>query len=236
MKALVALVIGMACAFAPAGAIAQSDTGAEAAPAAQPDETIVVTGRRDRALDAFLRGDFVTAEEEFRNNLRCIQRVDRQREASIEQAVSDSITASMLASVGAGGEPLSLMQSAGHPPQIYNTPANVHRIAERTCHSPEWQLYMVGLSQIQQGELTDARHSLTLASRSRDELMFDAHFRIGLIDLMNGDVDRAERSLLRLNALQRNCDMRGARCEVHAELDAATSYLRSAIRAERRAR
>lgn len=204
---------------APAPATAHADVQ----PGAKEDEVVVI-GRyhRDRAMDAFLRGDFATAEIEFQNNLHCIQRLERQKEDAIQQASSDAITASMNASVGIPGGVGTV--------NIFNYPQRADEIADRTCHSPQWQLYMIGLSQIQLGRFAEAKRSLYRVTRlSREDAMFDAHYRIGLLELLDRNIDAADRRLAHLSSMQRSCRKRGARCEFHADLDMATAYLRHAI-------
>jgi tetratricopeptide (TPR) repeat protein len=188
-------------------------------------EVIVVEAfRRDRALDAFLRGDFETAEAGFRDNWRCIWRNERLFEASLRQAASDSISASM----SPGGR--MSMQNF-----IQNMPQRADEIRERTCFNAEWQFYMMGLSQIQLGKFAEAKKSLTRAAEAtKDELMFDAHYRLGLLELLDGNIERADRRLARLTKMQRKCNNRGARCEIHADLDVATAYLTRAIATARR--
>ena len=207
---------------APAGSGAQAVT--------EEDYEVIVEGiRRDRAMDAFLRGDFVTAEVEFQNNWRCIWRNERLFEASVRHAASDAISASLSPS-GAGGF------GDVNTPKIHNVPLRADEIADRTCHSAEWQLYMVGLSQIQLGKFAEAKKSLYRAARlSKEDLLFDAHYRIGLLELLDGDIERAARRLTYLTRLQRSCKNRGTRCEIHADLDEATAYLKRAIADARKA-
>ncbi len=208
-------------------ALAQQAPTDEAA-SQEDDPVVVVEGfRRDRAMDAFLRGDFATAEVEFRNNWRCIWRNERLFEASLHQAASDAIRASLSPTGGGLGDV--------NVPRIHNIPLRPEEIAERTCFRPEWQFYMMGLSQIQLGKFAEAKQSLyRVAGLSRDLLMFDAHYRIGLLELLDHDVDRAARQLTELRKMQRHCRYRGARCEVHADLDFAAAHLQRAIADARR--
>jgi hypothetical protein len=209
-------------------------SAANAAGTQEVTEEVVVVGRRDRAMDAFMRGDFVTAEKEFKDNFRCIRREEMLQDFSLEQGVTDAQRATTL------GAPQNAIGDAGAPqvynsPVLYNAPLRPEQIAERTCSSPEWQLYMIGLSQIQLGHLADAKKSLDRATqRSQDLLLFDADFRVGLLELLDGRIERAERRLKRLDRMRRTCDKRGMRCEVHADLDAAIAYLGKSIGDARR--
>ncbi len=205
---------------APADAASRADAGV--------DQEVVVRGfRGDRAMYAFLTGDFVTAEAEFRNNRRCVERLVRLSEAAIAQAISDYTQNSIRA---AGGFAAPGWGSGNSPSMFFNNPQRADEIAERTCHSPTWQLYMIGLSQIQLGRLSEAKESLYRVIRESDELLlFDAHFRIGLLELMDGDTVRANRRLKHLYGLQRSCERRGSQCEIHADIEEATAFLARAI-------
>lgn len=186
------------------------------------DTVIVVEGyRRDRALDAFLRGDFATAEVEFGNNWRCIWRNQRLFEA----AVRDQMSSAMAPSTPTGSNHMSEQRFLR-----LNMPQRADEIRERTCFNPEWQFYMMGLSQIQLGKFAEAKESLYRAAwRTKEDLMFDAHYRIGLLELMDGNIERADRRLSYLTRLQRSCHKRGVRCEVQGDLEVATAFLRRAI-------
>jgi hypothetical protein len=173
--------------------------------------------RRDRALDAFLRGDFATAEVEFRKNEQCIRRVELQIDGAIRQGLveQDRTTGPQ-----------------GNGPGIHNLPLRPEQIRERTCHSKQWQLYMIGLSQIQLGRFEDAKKSLYSVTRmSKEDLLFDAHFRVGLLELLEGDIEKADRRLSHLAGMQRSCRARS--CEVDADLTVATTYLTNAVAAAR---
>lgn len=218
MKKLVLIVAllnsGLAFGYTGAGPGGEKATVPGASSVAQTEETPVVfveAWRRDRALDAFLRGDYVTAEVEFQKNVRCIRRNELAMDAALDRA--------------------SFPQAGpGNEPKIHNLPLRPDQIAERTCYSKEWQLYMIGLSQIQLGRLADAKKSLYSVMRmSKEDLLFDAHYRVGLLELLEGDVESADRRLTHLTKMQRSCQARGNRCEVQADLEAATSYLAHAV-------
>ena len=206
----------MAIAAAP---LASAQAAADAPANEASDPVIVVEAfRRDRALDAFLRGDFVTAEAEFEKNWKCIWRNERLFEAGVRQAMSDHIGGSQ------GGRNYMSQQS------YLSMARRPDEIRERTCFNAEWQFYMMGLSQIQLGKFAEAKKSLYRAAEAtKEELMFDAHYRIGLLELLDGNIENADRRLSYLSKLQRRCNNRGMRCEIHADLDAATDYLKHAI-------
>jgi hypothetical protein len=212
---------GLAFGFTePGSAPLETPAAVEPSASAQDDEQQVVlveAWRRDRALDAFLRGDFATAEVEFQKNERCIRRNELQFQYALWQA--DPTRASLPGGAG-----------AGNAPNIHNLPLRPDQIAERTCHSKEWQRYMIGLSQIQLGRFAEAKKSLYSVMRmSKEDLLFDAHYRVGLLELLEGNVESANRRLVHLTRMQRSCQARGSRCEVSADLELATSYLSHAV-------
>lgn len=210
MKRLVLLAAVMTCGLA-YGYADEPAGDASAANQSEEQQVVVVEGwRRDRALDAFLRGDFATAEVEFRKNLECVQRHERNFEYALRQGLIEM----------ARGFPNAF---------IHNLPKNPDEIRERTCYSKEWQLYMLGLSQIQLGRFDEAKKSLSSATRlSKEELFYDAHYRVGLLELMEGDVESADRRLAHLTKMARSCSAR-SKCEVKADMEVATAYLTRAV-------
>ena len=213
MKSLVLLAAlmngGLAFGFAEQGGAAD-DTQPAAVQGEEQQVVLVEAWRRDRALDAFLRGDFATAEVEFRKNVRCIRRTEFQFEYALQQGEID--------------------MARGIAPNTHNLPVRPEKIAERTCHSKEWQLYRIGLSQIQLGRFAEAKKSLSTVTRlSKEDLLFDAHYRVGLLELLDGDVEGAKRRLTHLVKMRRSCNARGEKCEVSADLEVATAYLARAV-------
>jgi hypothetical protein len=175
---------------------------------------LIEAWRRDRALDAFLRGDFATAEVEFGKNVQCIRRAELQLEYSLRAVQIEQYR----------------YAAFGGSPGIHYLPQRPDQIRERTCHSKEWQLYMIGLSQIQLGRFAEAKKTLYSVTRmSKEDLLFDAHYRVGLLELLDGDVEKANRRLTHLTKMNRSCQARGARCEVNADLEVATAYLTRAV-------
>jgi tetratricopeptide (TPR) repeat protein len=216
---------GLAFGNSEPGAAPLEDPAAAASQVSGHDDeqqvVLVEAWRRDRALDAFLRGDFATAEVEFKKNVRCIRRVELQLDYALRQAIIDA------------GR--NFAAGVAYGPRIHNLPQRPDEITERTCYSKEWQLYMIGLSQIQLGRFDEAKKSLYSVMRlSKEDLLFDAHYRVGLLELLEGDVESADRRLTHLTRMERRCLARGSRCEVHADLEAATSYLSRAVADARR--
>ncbi len=222
MKAVLWLVgllnCGLALGFTePVGGANDAQQAAEAQPGDQGEEPPVVlveAWRIDRAMDSFLRGDFATAEVEFKKNIRCIRRIELELDYAIRHAQLTMYRAA------------ALMDAPG----IYNLPRRPDEIRERTCHSKAWQYYMIGLSQIQLGRFDEAKKSLrTAVGLTKNDVMYDAYYRVGLLELMEGDVESADRRLADLVRMNHSCRARGKRCEVGADMEAATAYLTSAV-------
>jgi hypothetical protein len=225
MKKLILIVAlmngGVAFGYSEPGA---ASAGASASTPDEEQQQIVVEAwRRDRALDAFLSGDFATAEVEFRKNKACIRRVALQQEAAFREGLVEADRSSM--------------RGAAADPGIHHLPQNPDQIRERTCHNKEWQIYMIGLSQIQLGQFAEAKKSLySVMSLTKEDVFFDAHYRVALLELMDGNVEKANRRLAHLVDVQRRCDAKGARCVLHGDLDEATSYLAHAVASAQRER
>ena len=119
MKKLILIVAlmngGVAFGYSEPGA---ATAGASASTQDEEQQQIVVEAwRRDRALDAFLSGDFATAEVEFRKNKACIRRVALQQEAAFREGLVEADRSSM--------------RSATADPGIHNLPQNPDQIRER---------------------------------------------------------------------------------------------------------
>lgn len=219
-------------AAAPA-ALAQEEAAAgdeQAERAEAPVDEIVVIGpkmRRDRAMDAFLRGDFETAELEFGKNARCVQRLESQRKWAHEQFVSDSITAEML---GNAGGPSAGQRQPSVSPSYQGPPASPTRTPKRTCEDEAFQLYMQALSLLQLGRYAEAKKLFyRVIALRKDISVYDAHYRIGLLEVVAGDLKKANDRLAHLKTLQKRCRRIGDKCEVADEIDESIIILASAI-------
>ena len=70
------------------------------------------------------------------------------------------------------------------------------------------QLYFAGLSQIQLGKTNEALRNFERATAS-SKILYDAHYKIGLIKLLTGDAKSAESELKKIEGILkrcRNCD------------------------------
>ncbi|NNU15475.1 tetratricopeptide repeat protein [Parvularcula sp. ZS-1/3] len=206
---------------------------------AEADDTIVIEVpiQRDNAMDAFRRGDYAKAEVEFNLNARCALRREREQEAAFEnarrdaargetQSQSQSTTPSGASGPGQGGSSNQGASSGGS-----SVPNNVRdegeESKERTCENRGFQLYMKGLSQLQLGKTEDAKKNFQTAI-SLDPMLYDAHYKLGLIALLEGDEGTAKRRLRSIKTVLRRC----RKCEAKDEIEQRITHLEAAIAGE----
>ncbi|WOI54723.1 tetratricopeptide repeat protein [Parvularcula sp. LCG005] len=222
--------------------MAQEDEQAVETPLYDPsedydeDEDVMVVratrGRMDQGMSAFKRGDYVTAEIEFKKNLRCVERVERLEDFAVEQAQSNAVTAESQPSAPQT-EPRVVPSGTASGFQAQKDGKDV---AERTCERADWQVYMIAMSQLKLGRLEEAKENFYRVIRmSKDPLLFDAHYRIGLLEVLDDNFDEADDRLKQLKAFQRRCRKQGKYCETTEELKVAVDTLELAIREGRAA-
>ncbi|MEM7460380.1 MAG: hypothetical protein AAF331_13015 [Pseudomonadota bacterium] len=181
-------------------------------------DTVEVQGvQNDAAMAAFRAGDYQTAEVEFLDNAMCALRRERQVVNSVEGAQINSLRAETF--TNAAGVDSGASSQGGTAGGGQNTPAgvaatdgiaarNIQNTYDRTCEARGRQLYFAGLSQIQLGKTNEALRSFERATAS-SKVLYDAHYKIGLIKLLTGDTQTAERQLNKIEGILercRNCD------------------------------
>ena len=198
---------------------------------AQSVDEIVTLGtiQTDPAMSAWHAGDYATAEIEFDKNAFCALRAERLFFAGVESARNSSITANIAAnsvgqSPGAGGQggvtaPPNNSSTLG--PQFNSSPfGNNESATKRTCEDRGFQLYMRGLSQLKLGKMAEAKKSLSRAANMRKNL-YDAHFRLGLMEYQDGNLKEAQKQLKKLKKLK----PKYSEGEASKEINAQISYL-----------
>lgn len=197
-------------------------------------DTVTVTAvQDDAAMAAFQAGDYVTAEVEFLDNAMCALRRERNLAASIENARisadraetfanasgGDSGATSQGANAGSGTDiPTGVAASSGIAAR------NVQNDFDRTCEARGRQLYFAGLSQIQLGKTDEALRTFERAT-SATKVLYDAHYRIALINLLQGDTQSAERELAKIEGILKRC----RRCEARQEIIDRRDHIRKAL-------
>ena len=195
------------------GVIAQ-EVPEEAAGEERVLDTVQVQGvQNDAAMAAFRAGDFETAEVEFLDNAMCALRRERNLTNSVEQAQLGALRAESFASGGAidsgassqgatagGGEQANTGIGAGDSVAA----RNVQSTYDRTCDMRGRQLYFAGLSQIQLGKTDEALRNFEKATVA-SKILFDAHYKIGLIKLLSGDEKSARSELKKIEGILKRC-------------------------------
>lgn len=198
----------------------------------QEIEKIIVRGNNfDNAMSAFQAGDFELAEIEFKKNAKCALRIERNRQALIGGLQNSSIDNSLQnnASRQSGA------QSQGNTSGRSSTPTSgmggkaanqreITTIPSRTCSDRGYQLYMVGLSQIQLGREKDAEKNFKTASFLNKNI-YDAHYRVALMQLLRSDNEGAESRLSDIQDVLERC----RDCEARDEILVRVDFLEKAL-------
>ncbi|MEL6859538.1 MAG: tetratricopeptide repeat protein [Pseudomonadota bacterium] len=198
-------------------------------------DTIEVTAiQQDAAMAAFQSGDFETAEVEFLDNAMCALRRERNLTASVENAQISTARAESFSDAVANNSGASTQGAgAGAAPQgagvgiasVSGISANnVQTTYDRTCEKRGYQLYFAGLSQIQLGKTEEALRSFERATAA-SRILYDAHYKIGLIQILNGKPDRAKPQLRAIEGILKRC----RNCEAKQEITERRDHLQSAI-------
>lgn len=209
-------------------------SGAAAAQEAEPVDEIIARGtiQTDPAMSAWNAGDFATAEIEFDKNAFCALRAERNFTSGLETARDSSITANVAADAvgppqvtgGQGG--VSVSQAAPAPQAQFNS-SNFKKnksATKRTCEDRGFQLYMKGLSQLKLGKTIEAKETLSRAANMRKDL-YDAHFRLSLLEYQDGNIDEANKQLKKLKKLEPRYKNGDANKEIKAQI----KYLKSLL-------
>jgi tetratricopeptide (TPR) repeat protein len=184
----------------------------------------------DAALRAFNSGNFELAEVEFKKNAKCALRAERNKRAGIEGLISSQISNNMLATQtsntatqysqsGSGNVSASSINQSART----NKDAN-KELRKRTCDNRGFQLYMMGLSQIQLGRPEEAEKNFKTAVVLNKNL-YDAHHRLALMKLLREDKSGAKNELSSIkNVLDRCYD-----CESRDKILARVDFLEKAL-------
>lgn len=214
----IALIVLSYCALSSTDTLAQN---------VEPVDEIISEGRiqTDPAMSAWHAGDFATAEIEFDKNAFCALRAERNFVSGKESARDSSITANIAADAvgppqvtgGQGG--VSIAEANPALASEFNS-SNFKKnksATKRTCEDRGFQLYMRGLSQLKQGKTKDAKESLSRAANIRKNL-YDAHFRLSLMEYQEGNIDEARKQFKKLRHLRSKYRNGKANKEITAQI------------------
>jgi tetratricopeptide (TPR) repeat protein len=88
-------------------------------------------------------------------------------------------------------------------------------------------LYFAGLSQIQLGKTNEALRNFERATAA-SKILYDAHYKIGLIKLLQGDTRTAESELKKIEGILKRC----RNCEAKQEIADRVDHLTKALSGE----
>lgn len=220
------------------GALISAPALAEDTPSSSETiDEIIVTGtlQRDTAMAAYLSGDYTTAEIEFERNAFCALRATRNFRAGVEAAGDSTIRADVGVDADVPAQPTGGIGGASGGGVAAPVTAPTARIngsnfkkneslAPRTCADRGYQLYMAGLSQLKLGKFAESKESFKRAVVLRKSI-YDAYFRLSLLEYQDGNIKSAKKQFKRLRALQRRCKS----CESEKEIDEQVAYLQNIL-------
>ncbi|WP_026940660.1 hypothetical protein [Hellea balneolensis] len=217
MKTLALSVLSISLAFS-APALSQGS---------EPIDEIISRGtnQKDPAMSAWHAGDFAKAEIEFDRNAFCALRAERNFISGVETARDSSITSDLAADAVSTPQPVgglggaSVVESAPPPIPQYNSSSfkNKESATKRTCEDRGFQLYMKGLSQLKLGKIVEAKKTLSRAANMRKNL-YDAHFRLSLLEYQDGNLKGAAKHLKKLKKLKSSYKFGEANKEIEAQI------------------
>ncbi|MEM6555759.1 MAG: hypothetical protein AAF642_07795 [Pseudomonadota bacterium] len=176
-------------------------------------DSVVVTGvQNDEAMAAFRAGEYADAEVGFLGNARCAHRRERNLSAAIDSARSSSFRTDI---------------NPAQPNGASNAPGNIAQPVKRTCAHRGFQVYMAGLSQIQLGKPEEARQNFKKAT-ALSKILYDAHYKLALMALLDGDQKTAEKQLKKINGILKRC----RRCPARQEILDRQAHLEKALSGE----
>jgi len=205
----------------------------------EPEDEVIATGtlQRDPAMSAFMAGDFVTAEIEFKRNAFCALRAERGFSSGVEAARESNLRTELTAGGNSAPQPVDGQGGAGAGAGItaptaapsaglnFTDRQKDEDAQRRTCDERGFQLYMTGLSQLKLGKNKEAKESLTRAVVLRKSI-YDAHFRLGLLEFQDGNVKKAKQQYVKLRKLESKCK----RCEYRADITEQADYLEKLLK------
>ena len=203
----------------PDTAIATLPSGPSTAPI---EDEIIVEGQRrgaDAAMDAWLKGDYVTAEIEFEKNFSRLKVGERLRRTNVEQNASDAIQGQIFDGANTGSGSSEGGAAAGDNDTTFGAatlytnqrfrPGDDDPNVISSGNDLGGQLYMAGLSEVKLGKYAEAKKSFERAL-FYNEYLFDARLRLGLLAVQDGDMKEAQKQLRKLRGDLNGCH---GRCE-----------------------
>jgi len=239
------LVVGL---WAGPLAVAQEDTIATDKPPSVILEEIVVEGQRmwegHEGMEAFLAGDYKKAEIEFEQEFKSLK---RSRSALYNAAVdaangidraNDTAASSVTGTQNIGTPGGGSVQIQSSTPNTSNATSstnfnnkrakgrNILNDGKVTDKDFALTKYMSGLSELQLGKYDEAKKSLK-TSVFYDRGNHDARMRLGLLYVVEGNIDKSADQLEALDKLRVKCKKK--QCAEYAEIMESASTLANSI-------
>nr|WP_136251488.1 tetratricopeptide repeat protein [Ningiella ruwaisensis] len=191
-------------------------------------EEIEVTGQAgDAALQAFAAGNFELAEIKFSENAECALRVERNKRAFIQDMqnaqINQSLSGAASSNNPSGSAPSTPINSTSSMASSFDGRGSAP-VRDKTCENRGYQLYMVGMSQLQLGRSEEAEENFERAVNINKRL-HDAVFRLALMKLLRDDSEGASDHLQELHRLLKKCH----NCESFDKIQANIDFLERAI-------
>jgi tetratricopeptide (TPR) repeat protein len=195
-------------------------------------EEVITTGtiQTDPAMSAWRSGDFETAEIEFRQNAFCALRIERNfisgvegaRDSTIRSDVGTDIDVPSQPSGGLGGAVVAPTSQPVIPKIQLNSSdfRDSDNEGTRTCEDRGFQIYMMGMSQLKLGKRDEAKATLLRSTKLRKNL-YDAHFRLSLLEYQDNNMKEANKHFKKLRKIGSKCK----KCEAKKEIIAQIKYL-----------
>lgn len=196
------------------------------------EDEVIVTGTirgGDPAMGAFFSGDYETAKVEFEKNFRRIKRDEMQMQNNARAASNNTFGSELIAGPGttsaSGGT--SDVQNESVSPNLSALAGRARRTGEGVTSGTDlgFQIYMVGMSQLQLKEYDPAKDSFRQAL-GLNKSLYDARLRLGLLELRDGNIEGAQKQMTGLRKSVKRC--RNV-CSEKVELLDAEAVLLSAL-------
>jgi tetratricopeptide (TPR) repeat protein len=187
-------------------------------------EEIEVLGRAgDAALQAFAMGNYELAEVQFKKNVECALRAERNLRSFADGARNAEITQSLGNNQSIDGR--TSMTMAPAPVNPSSMLARNKPLKDVTCKEHGYQVYMVGMSQLQLGRSEEAEKNFESAIRLNKHL-HDAMFRLALMKILREDKEGAAEHFEDMQKLLKRCNNL---CDAQEPLEANIAFLEQAL-------
>jgi len=209
-------------------------------------DEIIVEGMRSweghDGMDAFSAGDYETAEIEFEQEFKSLRRRDSARENAAlsadigfdrAQSIGDASVGGQ-SSGGPGGSSAAFSQTGGTPDlgieggfsSKRSKGRNILNDGNLNYEDFAFTKYMSGLSELQLGKYEEAKDSFK-RSLSFNGRNYDARMRLGLLHIVQRNLDKAADQLEALEKLRIKCEKKS--CNDYQEILESSKILANSI-------